>query len=58
MKFIVRKFYSGYCTYEVQADNEDEAYEKTKELKIDEREIIETLEEWKECDESIPISDD
>jgi len=57
MKFIVRKFYSGYCTYEVQADNEDEAYEKTKELKIDEREIIETLEEWKECDEIIPISD-
>ena len=26
MKFLVRRFYSGYCTYEVEAENEDAAY--------------------------------
>ena len=34
MKFIVRKYYSGYCTYEIEAENEDEAYSLAKDIPI------------------------
>jgi hypothetical protein len=51
MKFIVRRYFSGYCNYEIEAESEDEAYEKTFNLPINENEILSTLEEWKECDE-------
>ena len=29
MKFIVRGYYSGYCSYEIEAENEDKAHEKS-----------------------------
>lgn len=51
MKFIVRKYYSGYCSYEIEAENEDKAYEKAKALPIKNNELLETAEEWAECDE-------
>jgi hypothetical protein len=51
MKFIIWKYYSGFCTYEIEADNEDEAREKVKELPIDYDEVISTLEPWKDADE-------
>ncbi len=50
MKFWVRRFYSGFCTYEIKADNEEQAYEKTKEMHITD-DILGTLESWDECDE-------
>jgi hypothetical protein len=54
MKFIVRRYYSGYCSYEIEAENEDEAYEKAINLPIDESEVLSTLEEWRECDQVEP----
>ena len=51
MKFIVRRYYSGYCSYEIEAENKDEAYEKAISLPIDESELLSTLEEWRECDQ-------
>jgi Tfp pilus assembly protein PilF len=48
MKFIVRRYFS-YCSYEIETENEDEAYEKAVNLPIDEGEVLNTLEEWKEC---------
>jgi hypothetical protein len=54
MKFIVRKYFSSYCSYEVDAADEESAYEKAKSLPIDENEILSSLETWKECDEVIP----
>lgn len=38
----------------MEAENEDEAYEKAVNLPIDESEVLNTLEEWKECDEVEP----
>lgn len=58
MKFIVRKYFSGFCSYEVDTTNEESAYEKAKELPIDEYEILSSLEEWEDCDEVIPEDDD
>ncbi len=51
MKFVVRRYYSGFCTYETEADNEDQAYEIAQGIPIDYDEILRTLESWKECDQ-------
>lgn len=56
MKFLVKRYYSGYCTHEIEAKTEEKAYEQSKELPINQDEIIETLEEWNECDE-VDIAD-
>lgn len=57
MKFLVRRYFSGFCSYEINADDENSAYEKAKALPIDKDEILSTLEDWKECDEVIPEND-
>lgn len=57
MKFIVRRYFSGYCSYEIDAENEDEAYTKAVDLPIDEGEVLSTSEEWKECDQVEPDTD-
>lgn len=57
MKFIVRKYFSGFCSYEIDAEDKKSAYEKTNGLPIDENEIINSLEAWKNCDEVIPTND-
>jgi len=51
MKFVVRKYYSGYCNYEVEANNEDQAYEMVKDTPPNYDEVLETLEDWEECNE-------
>lgn len=51
MKFIVRRYFSGYCSYEIEAVHEDEAYEKSLHLPINESEVISTLEAWEECNQ-------
>lgn len=51
MKFTVRKYYSGFCSYEVEAADEESAYEKVKSLPIVENEILSSLEEWEDCHE-------
>ena len=54
MKFLVRRYFSGFCSNEIDADDDNSAYEKAKALPIDEDEILSSLEDWKECDEVIP----
>ncbi len=51
MKYIVRKYYSGYCNYEIDADNEDNANKLANEMPIDYNQVVETLEEWEDCNE-------
>ncbi len=51
MKYIVRLYYSGYCTHEVEADDEDEAFQKASQLPIDLDEVSATLEEWEDAAE-------
>jgi len=51
MKFLVRRYFSSFCTYEINTDDEHSAYEKAKYLPIDEAEILSNLEGWEDCDE-------
>jgi hypothetical protein len=51
MKYMVRRYYSGYCNYEVEAENKDRAYEIAKTMSINYAEILGTLEDWEECNE-------
>ena len=57
MKFLVRRYYSGFCTYEVEAENEDDAYDIARDLPIDEGEILSTLEDWRYADEVEIVKD-
>jgi len=58
MKFTVRRYFSGYCTYEIAATSKDAAYKKARNMPIYEDEILTTLEDWKDCDEVKPIAND
>ena len=51
MKFVVRKYYSGFCSHEVEADNEDKAYAIAQATPIKYDEVLSTLEDWEECNE-------
>ncbi len=51
MRFEIKKYYSGFCNYIIEANNEEQAYEMVKEMPINYNEILETLEDWEECDE-------
>ncbi len=58
MRYLVRRYFSGYCTYEVEAENEDMAYELVKNRPVNQYELIATLEDWTDCDEVEPVEDD
>ena len=51
MKFTVTRYYSGFCTDTIEAENEYDAVEKARKLPIDENEILSTLEDWKDADQ-------
>lgn len=55
MNYYIRKYFSGYCTYEVEAENEEVAIEIIKNLPINYEEVASTLEEWEECLEVEPV---
>jgi len=48
--FEVKIFYSGYCTYEIEAENENEAIIKSRNLPMNNNELLSNLENWKEAD--------
>jgi hypothetical protein len=52
MKYRITKYYSGFCTYEIEAANEDEAWKKINVMPIDYQEIASNLEPWEVADES------
>lgn len=54
-KYEVKIYYSGFCTYKVEAINENEALEKGRFLAIDNNELLSSLEHWKDADEAIGI---
>ena len=51
MKFEVKRYYSTFVSFEIEADSAEEAYNKTKEVKIDLTELQNNLENWEEADE-------
>lgn len=54
MRYTIRKYFSGFCTYEVEANNEEIALQIANNSPLDYHEICSNLEEWKECDEIEP----
>lgn len=51
MKYEVKRYYSSFVVFEVEANSEEEAYNKTKELKLNIIELQNNLENWNEADE-------
>ncbi len=51
-KFEVKVYYSGFCTYEIEAENEEQAINKARKLEINRNEILSNLENWEEADEA------
>ncbi len=49
-KYEVKIYYSGYCSYIIEADNEEEALKEARLSSINQKEIITNLEPWKEAD--------
>ena len=58
MKFMVKRYFSGYCTYEIEATTKDAAYKKARNMPIHEDEVLAILENWEDCDEVKQIADD
>ncbi|MGH7902396.1 MAG: hypothetical protein ACRENZ_11740 [Thermodesulfobacteriota bacterium] len=56
-KFNVRKYYSGFCIYELEAEKEGEAYKLAMNMPINEIELLSTLEDWEECNEVEVVTD-
>lgn len=56
-KFEVQIFYSGFCTYIVEAENKTEAIEKARLLEINKNELLSNLENWKEADTTEEIKE-
>jgi hypothetical protein len=56
-KFEVKIFYSSFCSYEVEAKNEEDAVLKARKLPINRNEIISNIENWEEADTTIEIND-
>lgn len=51
-KYEVKIYYSGFCTYEIEAENEEQAIDKARNLEINRNEILSNLENWEEADEA------
>ena len=49
-KFEVTIYYSGFCTYQIEAKNDAEAIIKARNRQIDSIELLSNLENWKEAD--------
>lgn len=51
MKYEIKRYYSSFITFEVEANSEEEAYNKTEELELNIIELQNNLENWNEADE-------
>lgn len=51
MKFEVKKYYTSFVTFKIEANSEEDAYKKAEQLKIDIIELQNNLQDWKEADE-------
>jgi hypothetical protein len=55
-KYEVRIYYSGFCSYIIEAENEDNAIEKGRLLNINTSEILTNLENWEDADTAEEIN--
>lgn len=56
--FDVKIYFSGFCSYEIEARDTGEAIEKARQLPINKNDVLSTLENWFEADEAEEMSDD
>jgi hypothetical protein len=49
-KYEVQIYYSGFCSYIIEAENENEAIEKGRAIPININDFLPTLENWKDAD--------
>ena len=49
-QFEVEIYYSGFCTYQIEAKTEEEAIIKARERQADRNELLSNIESWKEAD--------
>ncbi|MCF6268082.1 MAG: hypothetical protein L3J41_00025 [Melioribacteraceae bacterium] len=54
-KFEVKIYYSGYCTYKIDAENEEQAIKKARDFEVNKDEVLSNLENWQEADEALKI---
>ena len=57
MKFIIRRYFSGFCEDEIEANDGFDAILIARNLPIKTDEILMSLEEWEEADDAEPIND-
>ena len=57
MKYEIKKYYSTFVTFQVEANSEEEAFNKSEELNSDLIEIQNNLLEWKDADEIINLEE-
>lgn len=57
-KFEIKIYYSGFCTYEIEAQDEAEAILKARKLPVNQNEIITNLENWEEADTATEIENE
>ncbi len=51
--YTARIYFSGFCTYQVKAETEEQAIEKAHTKTIKKNEIFSNLENWPEADEIV-----
>ncbi|HQB22624.1 MAG TPA: hypothetical protein PLW23_09600 [Bacteroidales bacterium] len=56
-KYEVKIHYSGFCTYEILAENESEAILKARNLQINSKELLSNIENWEEADIATEVQD-
>ena len=54
-KYAVKIYYSGYSSYEIDANNENEAIEIARNLPFNKNEILSNLDNWREADEAFEV---
>ena len=57
-KYEVEIYYTGFCSFEVTANNEDEAILKARELPINKEEFLDTIENSESEDNAIETIDE
>lgn len=57
-KFEVNIYYTGFCSYTIEAQSKIEAILKARKLPINQNEIIINLQNWEEADSVTEIDDE
>lgn len=54
-KFEIKIYFTGFCNYEIEAQDEVEAILKARNLPINQNEILTNLNNWEEADTATEI---